>query len=336
MWIPACLVVAATVQHSGGRRGLREAALGGDRMVEYSNRVIVGSPPWIKPQESDWNNPRNTQPDAEACRQQCLSIPACGFGTYITGGERKGECWLAGDNPGEDGVEEKKCGVPCDSFRRIRTNGGPGAASEYDIKAQYGAVLQAGHALSAAKPSPWSRLMIDAQVNWKGGLSSFSASTPVLHAIRQGIAAAVRIPMAHIAQVELTEWDERLVIEYHLKVHENEKALVERTLTAPGFGATIFDNIVLHHQKMLGDSTIRAALSTLKISGVKHGGQIAAPDDSPGIELLISVLAVVAFIGAFHCMVGKSEAQVVSHSIGMEKRNRSMAEYPDDTPVSIP
>jgi hypothetical protein len=46
--------------------------------------------------------------------------------------------------------------------------------------------------------------MIDAQVQWKGGLSTFSASTSVLHAIRGGIAGALGIPMAHIAQVTST------------------------------------------------------------------------------------------------------------------------------------
>jgi len=177
--------------------------------------------------------------------------------------------------------------------------------------------------------------MIDAQVQWKGGLSTFSASTSVLHAIRGGIAGALGIPMAHIAQVELTEWDERLVIEYHLKVHKNEKPMVVRTLMSPGFGSTIFENMVLKHQKLLSDQTVRAALSTLKISDLKHGGTIVPPPSTPGFEVFMSVMGVVAFIALFNCASSKRDDEVHSTSIGMEKRNRSLAEY-DDMPVAIP
>jgi hypothetical protein len=222
------LLVVATFgvdTESEGRRHLLGAeasqSANNDRMVEYSDKVIVGSPPWIKPEESDWSNPRNTQPNVEACQKQCTSIINCDFATFITGmvgctscieltvlllgGERVGECWLATGKPvSGEALEEKKCGVPCASFKRIRMQKSPDF--KYDPQSHHvesGIVLGIGgedHA-ARAKASPWSRLMIDAQVNWQGGLSTFSASTAVLHAIRQGISSALRIPMAHIAQV---------------------------------------------------------------------------------------------------------------------------------------
>ena len=145
-----------------------------------------------------------------------------------------------------------------------------------------------------------------------------------LHKIHTFTGLSTRVLVC--VQVEVTEWDKKLVIEYHLKVsemmryrsltlaslkvHENEKPLIERTLRAPGFGAIIFDNILQKHQKLLSDQTVRSALSTLKISGLKHGGKIVPPPSAPGFEVLMSVMGVVAFIALFNCASGKSEVEV--------------------------
>jgi hypothetical protein len=69
----------------------------------YAPDVQLGSPPYIEP-SGDWLNPRNLQPTFEACQQQCLGLASkgCGVGTYITAGERKGECWLSAAHPSKE------------------------------------------------------------------------------------------------------------------------------------------------------------------------------------------------------------------------------------------
>ena len=73
---------------------------------------------------------RNMQPSAHACKQLCLETEECRYGTYVTDTmklksavhaydsyTRQGECWLSATT--HDG--SPKCGVPCASFRKVRS-----------------------------------------------------------------------------------------------------------------------------------------------------------------------------------------------------------------------
>ena len=70
----------------------------------------------------------NIQASEKACMDQCLALPACKFGTFVTKGAaaaesthsfsemaRYGECWLAAQTH----PVEVKCGVPCKGFAKI-------------------------------------------------------------------------------------------------------------------------------------------------------------------------------------------------------------------------
>lgn len=71
--------------------------------------------------DCDWNvngdvapGSLNFQPSAEACQAQCASLPHCTVGLYVTGGVRRGECWLSSrirDAP-------VHCQTACFPFRR--------------------------------------------------------------------------------------------------------------------------------------------------------------------------------------------------------------------------
>lgn len=52
--------------------------------------------------------------DLHACQSRCNDTPKCRAGTFISGGESKGECWLS-----ENLVSSKKCVKPCDSFIKV-------------------------------------------------------------------------------------------------------------------------------------------------------------------------------------------------------------------------
>jgi hypothetical protein len=91
-------------------------------MMRRGKGTMLGQAPWIKPSVADWRNPRNIQPSEEACKTQCTSLKKCFFSTYITGGDRKGECWLAKRHH-EGSVRQKPCGVPCTSFIKVAMHG---------------------------------------------------------------------------------------------------------------------------------------------------------------------------------------------------------------------
>ena len=50
--------------------------------VQERPNVAMGVPPFLKPSESDWNNPHNHQPSVEACEMQCHKLDTCKFGKY--------------------------------------------------------------------------------------------------------------------------------------------------------------------------------------------------------------------------------------------------------------
>jgi hypothetical protein len=71
----------------------------------------LGEAPWIA------GVPR--MDSADQCKQYCASIPACKYGTFVSGDSggqaRAGECWLAAQTL-LLGAKQKRCGVACESF----------------------------------------------------------------------------------------------------------------------------------------------------------------------------------------------------------------------------
>jgi len=93
------------------------AAVAADwHFVEAIPGVQVGKAEYLYPTES-WNHPNNIKKDIGACQQQCTSIPACRYGTFITSGPRQGECWLSAYT--HTGATAPQCGVPCQGFTKV-------------------------------------------------------------------------------------------------------------------------------------------------------------------------------------------------------------------------
>jgi hypothetical protein len=65
------------------------------KIETWDNNRQAGAGPWLMPDAADWSNPRNLQPTEHACMEQCKKLQTCRFGTYMTDGQRKGECWLS-------------------------------------------------------------------------------------------------------------------------------------------------------------------------------------------------------------------------------------------------
>jgi hypothetical protein len=96
------------------------------RIEQFSQVKKLGASPFLLPQEEgpdSWDNPGNVQASIGACQDQCMGMKSCLYGTYITDGDRKGECWLAAQTALPLSVSEP-CGVPCLSFRKIETSSG--------------------------------------------------------------------------------------------------------------------------------------------------------------------------------------------------------------------
>ena len=66
------------------------------KVLVVSRLTMAPMAPYLKPDASDWANPRNLQPTLLACEHQCRDIPGCFYGTYVTAGDRAKECWLSG------------------------------------------------------------------------------------------------------------------------------------------------------------------------------------------------------------------------------------------------
>jgi hypothetical protein len=56
----------------------------------------------------------------QECTRRCLSIVNCRFGTYVSAGNRKRECWLSEkENTRPYTSTKQRCGVPCQSFVKL-------------------------------------------------------------------------------------------------------------------------------------------------------------------------------------------------------------------------
>ena len=82
----------------------------------YSTKYQLGSAPFLEPDPNSWRNPNNIQPKLRDCELQCLGLPTCRYGTYITSGPRRGECWLAANTT----ATLSPCNVQCQSFVKVR------------------------------------------------------------------------------------------------------------------------------------------------------------------------------------------------------------------------
>lgn len=96
------------------------------RIEQFSMTKKLGESPFILPREEgpdSWDNPGNVQASIGACQQQCMELKSCLYGTYITDGDRKGECWLAAQTKLPLTTSDL-CGVPCISFRKVASSSG--------------------------------------------------------------------------------------------------------------------------------------------------------------------------------------------------------------------
>ena len=81
----------------------------------YSVRYHLGTAPYLEPNPDSVRNPNNIQQSLRDCELQCLSLPDCRYGTYITDGARRGECWLAANTT----KALEPCNVACQSFVKL-------------------------------------------------------------------------------------------------------------------------------------------------------------------------------------------------------------------------
>jgi hypothetical protein len=79
------------------------------KIEEFSDNIQLGAPPYMLKGGS-----HNLKESFEACAETCLLFRNCKYGTYISEGERKGECWLARVTH----KDPQPCGVSCTSFSK--------------------------------------------------------------------------------------------------------------------------------------------------------------------------------------------------------------------------
>jgi hypothetical protein len=301
----------------------------GFAMTKAGEGNMLGHAPWIKPSASDWENPRNVQATSAKCRAQCVLIADCYYITYITGGDRRGECWLAPKEEDGSALLQEACGMACESFKKTRQKPGVTAQLNKDLQADLTKKINIQQADDDAAPqATWSLLVFQVQVRWKGGLSTFSASDMILNLIREGLADTLGVSKVHVAQMDITEWDDRFMIDYHIKVHKSEKSRVMNTLSSPQIGEKVFGSLQEKDPQTLQglDFTVVDALSTLTISSVQKGGAIAEPDGTVDMKLILSVFAVVSLFAVIAAQMQSGEKGIQELSIGIAKRNRSFAE----------
>jgi hypothetical protein len=131
------------------------------KLMTFDSATELGTAPWI---------PTNgvaggIQPSNEACQAACQSNFQCNFGTYITSGVRKGECWLSANT----GTTHRPCGVPCTSFFALNKTTGSDPASRRLLDHR-----------RVAKPVP-----VQAALYGAGGLFAIVAMLAVNHMSRR-------------------------------------------------------------------------------------------------------------------------------------------------------
>ena len=84
--------------------------------VDAKPGLQLSAATYLLPTES-WNKPNNNLGSLAACKKRCEDMRACVYGTYVTSGERKGQCWLSAHT--HTGGKSPSCGVPCQSFTKV-------------------------------------------------------------------------------------------------------------------------------------------------------------------------------------------------------------------------
>jgi hypothetical protein len=85
----------------------------GMKIEEYSDNMQLGAPPYLLKGGS-----HNLKKSFEECADTCLLFRNCKYGTFISEGDRKGECWLAQVTH----KEPQPCGMACTSFSKEKDN----------------------------------------------------------------------------------------------------------------------------------------------------------------------------------------------------------------------
>ena len=103
-------------------------------VVAHSTRYMLGVAPFLSGSGEQQHahvlgaasaahpgNPRQIRRSLRACEEACLADSRCRYGTFVSGGVRAGECWLASTAAtSPDGeLRNEPCGVPCVSFVRL-------------------------------------------------------------------------------------------------------------------------------------------------------------------------------------------------------------------------
>jgi hypothetical protein len=91
-------------QHLVAHPGTRKA-------VDYNNQTELGVEPYLASQ---------SVASYSECTERCEAMLTCVYGTYISAGERTGECWLSTATS----KLARSCGMPCRSFIVVDSNSG--------------------------------------------------------------------------------------------------------------------------------------------------------------------------------------------------------------------
>jgi hypothetical protein len=76
-------------------------------IIDASKTHVEGKAPWLT---------NAVQPTLSTCQSLCLSLHSCHYGTFISGGPRAGQCWLAATK--HSPLRQQRCGALCTSFRK--------------------------------------------------------------------------------------------------------------------------------------------------------------------------------------------------------------------------
>jgi hypothetical protein len=79
------------------------------KAVNYDDHTELGGAPYL---------PSQSVTSYLECTARCESMPTCLYGTYISAGDRAGECWLSATTS----KLARRCGMPCNSFIVVDEN----------------------------------------------------------------------------------------------------------------------------------------------------------------------------------------------------------------------
>jgi hypothetical protein len=98
--------------------------LGYRTIVKYDSHTELGVAPWL-------NNGEEGTFTASSCMTKCKSMAKCKYGTFVTEGERTGECWLSAGTSSF----HTACGVGCSSFFAVEKSHIPCSLEHFPTEA---------------------------------------------------------------------------------------------------------------------------------------------------------------------------------------------------------